>query len=202
MKSMNVVARSKRVAKSRAIRAIGRYYAPRFVNPWKRLPGHLQTHIKELATEAFCREHMQQQVLPQLQAAVVARYVKQIEAAGPQVDELTKQVDAVCDGSSAEGLGINDPAELLGTLDAIEYKYVRMAKATLEALNACCDVTGHWTETLNAKLTQQTLWEVRHHTVLLLLDTWLKRSAAAQKGFSESISAFRDRLGWLRTMWQ
>jgi hypothetical protein len=55
---MNVVARSKRVAKSRAIRAICRYYAPRFVNPWKRLPGHLHTHIKELATEAFCRDHM------------------------------------------------------------------------------------------------------------------------------------------------
>ena len=141
MKSLNVVTRPKRVAKSRAIRAIRRYYAPRFANPWKRLPGHLQTHIKELATEAFCRDHMQQAVLPQLQAAVVLRCVKRIEAARRQVDELTKEVDAV----AAEAALVDNAA---GKVNAIQDRYRETALPALEAQKTCCSVLNQWCETL------------------------------------------------------
>ena len=141
MKSLNVVTRPKRVAKSRAIHAIRRYYAPRFVNPWKRLPGHLQTHIKELATEAFCRDHMQQAVLPQLQAAVVLRCVKRIEAARRQVDELTKEVDAV----AAEAALVDSAA---GKVNAIQDRYRETALPALEARETCCSVLNQWCEAL------------------------------------------------------
>jgi hypothetical protein len=145
MKSLSVVTRPKRVAKSRAIHAICRYYAPRFVNPWKRLPGHLQTHIKELATQAFCRDHMQQAVLPQLQAAVVERCVKLIEATRRQVDELTKEVDAV----AAEAAVVSDnPAGALGKVHAIQDRYREAALPALEAQKTCCSVLNQWCETL------------------------------------------------------
>ena len=139
MKPLNVLTRPKRIAKSRAIRAIRRHYAPRFVNPWKRMPGHLQTHIKELATEAFCRDHMQQAVLPQLQAAVLERSMKQIEAARRQVDELTKEVDA-----AAAEAAVDDPAGALGKLNAVQERCREAALLGLEAQETCCSVLGHW----------------------------------------------------------
>ena len=144
MQSLNVVTRPKRVAKSRAIRAIRRYYAPRFANPWKRLPGHLQTHIKELATEAFCRDHMQQAVLPQLQAAVVERCVKQIEVARRQVDELIKEVVA----TAAEAAVVNDPSAALWKVHAIQIRYREAALSALEAQETCCSVLNQWFEAL------------------------------------------------------
>ena len=182
MKSLNVVTRPKRVAKSRAISAIRRYYAPRFVNPWKRLPLHLQIHIKELATEAFCRDHMQQTVLPQLQAAVVARCVNQIEAAGPQVDELTKEIEEMDSNLGGAAGVINDPVGVLGRVYAYLEKYCNVVEGYNYAQETCCDVFHQWTEALILKVEQQR-WP---YSVYGMLTIWFDRFEAARNAFLES----------------
>jgi phage gp36-like protein len=182
MTSLSVVTRPKRVAKSRAIHAIRRYYAPRFVNPWKRLPRHLQTHVKELAAEAFCHDHMQQDVLPQLQRAVVTRCLKQIEAARSQVDELTKEIEEV-DSNLGGAVGvINDPVGVLGRVHACFEKYSNVLEGYNYAQETCCDVFREWTEALILKVEQQR-WP---YSVYGMLTIWFNRFEAARNAFLES----------------
>ena len=189
MKSLNVVTRPKRVAKSRAISAIRRYYAPRFVNPWKRLPLHLQTHIKELAAEAFCRDHMQQDVLPQLQRAVVTRCLKQIEAARSQVDELTKEIEEVDSTLGGAAGVINDPVGVLGTVYAYHEKYCNVVEGYNYAQETCCDVFHQWTEALIPKVEQQR-WP---YSVYGMLTIWFDRFEAARNAFLERTPAYNVR---------
>jgi hypothetical protein len=109
--------KASRVAKTLAIQKI-RTWAARLNDDeqqeeshFDRLPLHLQLHIREMAKEAFAREHMQWKVHGQLLLAVSKRKLKASSSYLQEFDALTERINTL-----TEVLGEDYQLDILASL--------------------------------------------------------------------------------------